>query len=204
MLHAVRYTAARMSVPIRWRSAALVSVVVWSVACAAPPTKELTLAQGALDAARAAGAAEYAAEDLAGAEQTLSRAHADVTAGDYRAALGHALDAHARAQAAARAAADGRVRARLAADETLDEFARRIERVETALASDEAKRVPVPIRQRVQEAVTHALATLATSRTAVERGDRDPVAAIRAEIAALDAALTTLTSAPPVRPRGRR
>lgn len=193
-----------MFASIRWPSVALVCVVAWSVACSAPPTKELTLAEGALDAARAAGAAEFAAEDLAGAEQTLSRAHADVTAGDYRAALGHALDAHTRAQTAARAAADGRVRARLAADETLDAFGRHIERVETALATDEAKRVPAPIRQRVREVITHALATLTTARAAVERGDREPLAAVRAEDAALDAALATLTSAPAVRSRGRR
>ncbi len=119
----VRYTAAQMPVPARWRSALLVALAAAGAACASPPTKELSLAEGAIEAARAAGAAEFATAEFTAAVDTLSRARADVTAGDYRAALGHALDANTRAQGAARAAADGRVKARLAADETLDVFA---------------------------------------------------------------------------------
>lgn len=193
-----------MPVPARWRLAVLVSIAVFAAACAAPPTKELSLAEGAIDAARAAGAAEYATDDLTAAEQLLARARTEVTDRDYRAALGHALDANVRARAAARAAADGRVKARLAADETLDLFAALIERVETRLASDEAKRVPAPARRRAQSAVTRALEVLATTRAAVERGELTALAAVGTETTALEAALAGLTPPAPARPRARR
>ena len=77
--------------------------------CAAPPSKELSQAQGALDAARAAGAAEYATQEFTAASDMLARAHQAVTERDYRAALSHALDSSARAQAAAKSAVEGRV-----------------------------------------------------------------------------------------------
>lgn len=193
-----------MSVPVRPRLAAFLSVVVMAAACAAPPTKELSLAEGGIEAARAAGAGEFARDDLTAAEATLARAHADVTAGDYRAALGHALDANTKAQTAAKAAAEGRVRARLAADETLDRFAALIDRVEAALAADEAKRVPAATRRRVDTQVKAALESLAATRAAVDRGELAALDAIGAQTATLDAALASLTPPPPRKTRGRR
>jgi hypothetical protein len=193
-----------MSVPVRLRLFALVSVVVMATACAEPPTKELSLAEGGIEAARAAGAAEFARDDLAAAEATLARAQADVTAGDYRAALGHALDANTKAQAAARAAADGRVKARLAADETLDRFAALVDRVEAALAADEAKRVPAATKRRVDAQVKAALEALAATRAAVDRGELAALEAIGAQTTALDAALESLTPPPAKKARGRR
>lgn len=193
-----------MSVSVRLRLATILSVAVMTSACAEPPTKELSLAEGGIEAARAAGAGEFARDELAAAEATLARAHADVTSGDYRAALGHALDANMKAQAAAKAAADGRVQARLAADETLDRFATLIDRVEAALAADEAKRVPASTRRRVDAQVKAALGVLATTRTAVDRGELATLEAIGAQTATLDAALISLTPPPAKRARGRR
>jgi len=193
-----------MPVPARWRSVLLAALAAAGAACASPPTKELSLAEGAIEAARAAGAAEFAAAEFAAAVDTLARAHADVTAGDYRAALGHALDANTRAQGAAKAAADGRVKARLAADDTLDVFASTIDRVEARLASDEAKRVPAATRRRVEAQVAAALAVLATTRAAVERGELSTLDVIRGEAAALDQALLTLIPPPAKRGRTRR
>lgn len=200
----VRYTAARMPVPASWRTVGAVALAALLTACAAPPTRELSIAQGAIDAARAAGAAEFAAEELAGAEATLARAQTAVGERDYRAALGHALDAHTLAQAAARSAAEGRVRARLAADERLDAFARRIEQVEVQLAGPEAKRVPAAARRGAATTIAHALAVLKAARTALDAGDLTAVAPIAAETAALDRVQGTLTPPPPTRPRPRR
>ena len=193
-----------MPVPVRPSLAVLVAVVVMAAACAAPPTKELSLAQGGIDAARAAGAAEFARDELAAAEATLAGAHAGVTAGDYRPALGHALDANTKGQAAAKAAADGRVTARLAADETLDRFAALIDRVEAALAGDEAKRVPAATRRRVDGQVKAALERLAATRAAVDRGELAALDTVRGQTAALEAALESLTPPPPKKARGRR
>ena len=193
-----------MPVPVRPPLAVLVALAVMAAACAAPPTKELSLAEGGIDAARAAGAAEFAREELAAAEATLARAHADVTAGDYRAALGHALDANTKAQTAAKAAADGRVTARLAAEETLDRFASLIDRVEARLAGDEAKRVPPATRRRVEGLVKAALEMLAATRTAVDRGELAALDAVRGQTATLEAGLESLTPPPAKKARGRR
>ena len=62
------------------------------VACGEPPNKELHQAQGAIDAARAAGAAVYAPEELKGAVDALTHAQEAVGQRDYRLALNHALD----------------------------------------------------------------------------------------------------------------
>ena len=193
-----------MPVPVRPPLAVLVALAVMAAACAAPPTKELSLAEGGIEAARAAGAAEFAREELAAAEATLARAHADVTAGDYRAALGHALDANTKAQTAAKAAADGRVTARLAAEETLDRFASLIDRVEARLAGDEAKRVPPATRRRVEGLVKAALEMLAATRTAVDRGELAALDAVRGQTATLEAGLESLTPPPAKKARGRR
>lgn len=181
------------------RGVAAVLLVATLSACAAPPDKELSTAQGAIDAARAAGAAEYATADLAIAEQTLARARASVTERDYRAALAHALDAHLQAQAAAKAAAEGRATAQVAADARLDAFARRIDEVESHLSSPEAKRVPPAARKAAEAAIRHALDALATARAAVTRGELTAVPAIDAVDTALARADAALVPAAPVR-----
>lgn len=91
------------------------------VACAAPPQKEMDQADGAIAAARAAGAAEYAQEEFAAAEAALKRSHEAVEQRDYRQALNQALDARERAQAAAREAADKQAQARGQAERVIAE-----------------------------------------------------------------------------------
>ncbi len=170
-------------------------------ACAEPPTKELSQAEGAIVAARAAGAATYAADELSAAEQTLVRAHAEVAERDYRAALGHALDSSARAQAATTTAVEGRVKARLAADQTLDDLASLIEKVDAALATAEAKRVPSESRRVAVAAVAHALAGLQAARSAIERDDMATMKVVPAHTAALERAMASLI--PPPSRKGR-
>ncbi len=89
------------------------------VACGEPPNKELHQAQGAIDAARAAGAAIYAPEELKSAVDALARAQEAVGQRDYRLALNHALDSREQAQAAAKRAADERATARSDAERLL-------------------------------------------------------------------------------------
>ena len=86
--------------------------LVATIACATPPQKEMDQAEGAITAARAAGAAQYAAEEFTAAEAALRRSHEAVGQRDYRQALNHALDARERAQTAAREAADKKAIAR--------------------------------------------------------------------------------------------
>jgi len=81
-------------------------------ACGSPPHKEMDQAQGAIDAARAAGAERYASTEYAAARTALDQANEAVTQRDYRLALNHALESREQAQNAARTAADTRARLR--------------------------------------------------------------------------------------------
>jgi hypothetical protein len=179
-------------------------LVVPLVGCAEPPAKELSQAQGAIDAARAAGAAEYAAEEFTAANDTLARAHQAVTERDYRAALSHALVSSARAQAAAKSAVEGRVKARLAAEQTIAEVTAAIAHVQTRLVTPEARRVPAPTRRRAQQAVAAAEAAVAAARAAVETGELSATAGLPAHTTALtDVARTLDPPPPPARTRRR-
>ena len=75
-----------------------------ATACGDPPEKEMQQAQGAIDAARAAGADQYATDEFTAAQAALKRAHDAVDQRDYRLALNNALDARERAQNAAKQA----------------------------------------------------------------------------------------------------
>lgn len=87
-------------------------LVVAAISCASPPHKEIDQAQGAIDAARAAGAERYASTEYAAATDALKQANDAVTGRDYRLALNYALESREQAQNAARTAADTRARLR--------------------------------------------------------------------------------------------
>ena len=171
--------------------------LLFLAACSAPPQKEIDMAQGAIDAARAAGAEQYAGEEYAAATAALQDAHDAVGQRDYRLALTRALDAHDRAQDAARGAADGKARARgeveaatAAATAAVAQIQRRLEAAETAkvpareLAS--ARKVHAGAEKAVQEARTAIAAEdFRTAHDAV-RGIPER---ILAEISAIEAAI---------------
>ena len=79
----------RLSVPL----CAIISALVLSAACSAPPQKEIDRAQQAIDSARAAGADQYAPEAYAAATSALQQSHEAVDQRDYRLALSRAVDA---------------------------------------------------------------------------------------------------------------
>ena len=59
-------------------------IAILSASCAEPPNKEMNQAQGAIDAARAAGADKFAAAEFTAATDALKRSEDAVAAGDYR------------------------------------------------------------------------------------------------------------------------
>lgn len=101
---------------MRLRLAAAALLAASLAGCSEPPYKEMHQAQGALDAARAAGAETYAPTEYKDAKQALDQSQQAVDQRDYRLALRYALDARERAQDAARAAADGKAEARAKAE----------------------------------------------------------------------------------------
>ena len=101
------------------RLAALLCALALCAACSEPPQKEIDRAQGSIDAARAAGAEQYAAAEIAAATTSLQQAHEAVDQRDYRLALSRAVDASEHAQEAAKEAADGKARARSEAESAI-------------------------------------------------------------------------------------
>ncbi len=135
--------------------------VFLTVACSEPPNKELHQAQGAIDAARAAGAAVYAPEELKGAVDALTRAQDAVGQRDYRLALNHALDSRERAQAAAKRAADERATVRSEAERLLADTAAAVSVAMVRLRAAEDAHTPA-------EGTATLRAAIETARKATE------------------------------------
>ena len=116
-------------------------ILVLSASCAEPPNKEINQAQGAIDAARAAGADRFAAAEFAAATEALRRAEEAVAAGDYRLALNHAIDSRERAQGAAKMSVEGRADARGQAERAIAEVATLISRAQAQLKDPDIVRL---------------------------------------------------------------
>jgi hypothetical protein len=182
--------------PRAWALLAL--LVLFTTACGGdPPDKEMQQAQGAIDAALAAGADEYASEELAAAEAALTRAGAAVAARDYRLALNHALDSRQRAQNAAKLAAENMAAERVEIDRSITRAANGVEAMRTTrLKSADVPRLPARTVAAVRKSVDDADRSVQEARAALERSDyRAAAAAAAAANAALSAATTTLETA---------
>lgn len=187
----------------------LLCTVCLAVACSEPPNKELDRAQGAIDAARAAGAERYATASFTAATGALAEAHEAVNQRDYRLALSLAVDASERAQAAAREAADTRAAMIGERERTIAAITAALKDLESRLTAAEAARVPARDLKTARGVADDTAAALQEARALLGEGDYEAAGtrlegrteAVREQIATLDQALKTRTPAPP---RGRR
>jgi len=126
------------------RLPALLFAALLITACGGdPPNKEMDQAQGAIDAARAAGADRYASGEYTAATDGLKRAQDAVTQGDYRQALNEALDSREHAQNAAREAAETRAQLRGEVERDMAQIASLIAEANSRLtAATRSPRVP--------------------------------------------------------------
>ena len=124
------------------RLSACIVAAVLLVACGDPPNKEMDQAQGAIDAARAAGADRYASTEYTAATDALKRAQDAVAQRDYRQALNEALDSREHAQNAAREAADTRAQLRGEVERDMAQIAALIAEANTRLAAAARTRIP--------------------------------------------------------------
>jgi hypothetical protein len=132
------------------RGAWLVVVLV-AISCAEPPHKEMDQAQGAIDAARAAGAEQYAASEYAAATQALKQANDAVTGRDYRLALNYALESREQAQNAARTAADTRAKLRGDVERSIAEAKALIAQARARLNGPSSAQIPRGTRRSSQQ-----------------------------------------------------
>ena len=153
------------------------SACVWAltagllVGCAEPPDKEMDQAQGAIDAARAAGADQYARTEYDAAETALQHAHEAVAAGDYRLALNYALEGREHAQNAARDTADTKARMRSEIERDLAEVDALVAKAQAQITAAERARVPPRLLRQPTADLATVGADLQEPREAVASGD---------------------------------
>ena len=148
-----------------------VLAAVTSAACGDPPEKEMQQAQGAIDAARAAGADQYAREEFTAAEVALKRSHEAVDQRDYRQALNTALDARERAQAAAKESVNMKAIARADATKALAEADAALHDSRAKLKAAETARVAVRTLANGRKAIDTGESAVQKARTAFDTGD---------------------------------
>ena len=129
---------------------AWLAVVIVAISCADPPHKEMDQAQGAIDAARAAGAEQYAANEYTAATTALKQANDAVTARDYRLALNYALESREQAQNAARTAADTRAKLRGDVERSIAEAKSLIAQTRARLDGPTGAQIPRATRRTAQ------------------------------------------------------
>lgn len=142
-----------------------------STACEEPPTKEIDQAQGAIDAARAAGAEQYAGTQFSAASAAMTRATTAVAESDYRLALNHALESRAQAQNAARTAAENRARMRGDVERDMAVLASLLAQAEAILAAAPRGPVARQTQREARQTLTEINVPLQETRTAIQGGD---------------------------------
>ena len=141
------------------------------MACGDPPEKEMQQAQGAIDAARAAGADRYAQDEFAAAQTALQKAKDAVADRDYRLALNHALDSREQAQNAAKDAADHKAAARTDADRAVNAAMAALNDAHTKLKAAETAHVPPRTLIEPRRVITDAETDVQKARTLFGQGD---------------------------------
>jgi flagellar hook-basal body complex protein FliE len=174
-------------------------------ACGSPPEKEMRQAQEAVDAARAAGADQYAHDEFAAAEASLKGAQDAVAQRDYRLALNHALDSRERAQNALQQTADHKAAARGDADRALADVMAALNDAHTRLETAERARVPPRTLAEPRRTITDAETAVQKARALYRDGDYlGTIDTARPVTPRLHATVHALDSAIPPPPRRRR
>jgi hypothetical protein len=159
------------------RLSVLFLACVITAACSEPPNKEMNRAQGAIDAARSAGAAEYAREPFGAATTAMQQSHEAVDQRDYRLALSRAIDAYERAQEAAKLAADGKAKARADAEMAVSSANAAALQLENRLDAADAARVPPRELLEPRRTAKDAVATLQKARASLAGARYDDASA---------------------------
>ncbi len=184
---------------------ALVLALSLTVGCGGePPDKEMQQAQGALDAAQAAGADKYAVSEFTAAQQALAHAHDAVGQRDYRLALDRALDSRERAQNAAREAADGKASARSAAERALDQAQAKLDAAVAKFEAAEAGKVPARLLAAPRTSLDTVKTSLQEVRALLAKGDYLEVPARATAATASLAAVSEAIDAAALPPARRR
>jgi hypothetical protein len=182
---------------MRRRVAVAICTLLVLTGCSEAPQKEIDRAQGAIDAARAAGAEHYAPEPFTAATTAMQQTHEAVQQRDYRLALSRAIDANERALEAVRQAADAKARAQSDADAAITRATIALRQLDERLKVAETMKLPArdldaarKLRISAERAVQEARAAVAVSDYAgVQARVGELPETIAAEIHTLNAAI---------------
>ena len=182
---------------MRRRVAVAICTLLVLTGCSEAPQKEIDRAQGAIDAARAAGAEQYAPEPFTAATTAMQQTHEAVQQRDYRLALSRAVDANERALEAVRQAADGKARAQSDADAAITRAAIALRQLEERLKVADTMKLPARDVDAARKSRVSAERAVQEARAAVAVSDYARVRArvgglpekIAAEIHTLNAAI---------------
>ena len=174
-----------------------VLAAVAGAACGDPPDQEIQQAQGAIDAARAAGADQFARDEFAAAEDALKRSHDAVTQRDYRQALNNALDARERAQNATTEAVNTKATARADATRALGSADAALHNARAKLKAAETARLAPRILNPVRKAIDNGATAVQEARSAFDKGDYRASSDVAGKVPAqLSLAMHDLEAAP--------
>jgi hypothetical protein len=153
------------------QSFACIAATLFLIACAEPPHKEMDQAQGALDAARAAGAERYAADAYNAATLALKNSNEAATTGDYRLALNNALESLEQALTAARVAADTKAQMRGEVERDMADIATLLSLANAGRAAATRARVTARALAEPAAAIETATAQVQKAGEAIEGDD---------------------------------
>jgi hypothetical protein len=179
-------------------------LLVFTAGCSEPPQKEIDQAQSAVEAARAAGAERYAADDFVAAVASLDKARAAVEQRDYRQALNYALDSRQRAGDATRQATDGKATAKKTVEALYGDIATRANNLQSALRTAESGGAAPKTLRAPQHTLRDARTALQKASAAISGGNYEEATKVLTEVRGkLDAATTEVKNIP-LRPARHR
>jgi len=156
---------------VRWWLPASLVAVLLAIGCAEPPNREINQAQGAIDAARAAGADQYATTEYTAAVEALKSAQDAVGERDYRLALDRAIESRERAQIAARDSANSKAQMRGEVERMMAEIATLVARANVRLDAAGKARVSARVLREPTESVAAINAEMQKAGEAIRAGD---------------------------------
>ena len=162
-------------------------------------------ARGAIQAARAAGADQYASDEYNTAVASLKQSEDAVQQRDYRQALNHALNSREEAENAARAAANQKAAVRSQAERDLHDLQPLLDEAHARLKADTPRSRRNRAVQSERAAVDAADASVQKARTAMAREDylgaRDAIRGVADQLRATIHQMDAATQAPAARRR---
>lgn len=162
-------------------------------------------AQGALDAASAAGAEQYAPAEFAAAAAALKQSEEAVLLNDYRLALSLAIGSRSRAEVAAKVAVENRAKARGDAERVVAEANALLTQARARLSEPAMSKLPRRPLAQAREALNADEKTLQEARAAVGGNDyrraMELANAVSERIQATLAAIDQAAAPPPARKR---